>query len=88
MARPIETRWEERREMTTAEHLKSIDFDQDELERKIAGLNGKLDRIFVAVATAAVALLGNLIIRLLESQIPISDPSITGMLLNLKDVIA
>ena len=67
--------------MTTAEHLKSIDFDQDELERKIAGLNGKLDRIFVAVATAAVALVGNLLIRLLEAQIPIKDPGIVGLLI-------
>lgn len=71
MARPIETRWEERREMTTAEHLKALDYDQDELERRMASVNGKLDRIFVAVATAAVALVGNLIIRLLESQIPV-----------------
>jgi len=66
--------------MTTAEHLKALDYDQDELERKIGGLNGKLDRIFIAVATAAVALVGNLIIRLLESQIPVADPGMVGML--------
>lgn len=75
--------------MTTAEHLKALDYDQDELERKIGGLNGKLDRIFVAVATAAVALVGNLIIRLLESQIPVpsADGGFSTIVFALKDLV-
>lgn len=61
------TRWEERGTLSAAAHLRAIDYDLDELERRQMAIDAKLSKIFGGVLLAVISLVANLLMEVVKA---------------------
>ena len=66
ISRPIETRYYERQGESELTRLRLLENDMDDMERRIAAINVKLDWILRAVVGAALTLAVNIALRLVQ----------------------